>query len=640
MTRPLTAGDRLTPTPGADHAQREVPRSGAEPPRKRRFSPLRWAARALAAALGLVVVAALLAGLVGYGAYRHFAADLPDVAGLRSYAAARDEPRLCRRRPALSELATERRIFVPYRRDSRPGEAGLHLGRGPELLEPPRRRSAGHRARRVHQPRRRSARAAARSAPRRSPSRSRRTCCWTTSCRSPARSRRRSSRMRIEQALQQGADPRAVPERDLSGAAAPTASPPPRSDYFDKSLDELTIAEAAFLAALPKAPNYYDPLRIPGCREGPPRLRDRPDGGGRATSRRRRRPRPRPSRSVPARSSAPTSPRRRFFAEEVRRQLVDRFGADATSRGRPHRCAPASSPRCRRRRQSAARRARATTASGAAGAARRTSRPAGRRWAAAGRRTLRAKPPACCRTGGAASCSRTTDREARWLARAARTTAGGAAAASGRWHCPISPGRVRSGTAAGPAPRRMADSRSPATSCWSSAAAAPHRTRAGGASRRASAAPAPGGRRVPWSRMDPHTGRVLAHVGGFSFEQSQFNRATQAQRQPGSTFKPFVYLTALEQGYHAGQRYPRRADRDRPGPAAAGGRTTTRATSTGRARCGSALEKSLNLMTVRLAQTDRHGEDHRQTPPLPHRGRHAAPTSRPPWAPSRRPCCA
>ena len=48
--------------------------------------------------------------------------------------------------------------------------------------------------------------------------------------------------------------------------------------------------------------------------------------------------------------------------------------------------------------------------------------------------------------------------------------------------------------------------------------------------------------------MDPHTGRVLALSGGFSFQQSQFNRATQALRQSGSAIKPFVFLTAFEQG--------------------------------------------------------------------------------------------
>ncbi len=49
--------------------------------------------------------------------------------------------------------------------------------------------------------------------------------------------------------------------------------------------------------------------------------------------------------------------------------------------------------------------------------------------------------------------------------------------------------------------------------------------------------------------MDPHTGRVLSMVGGFSYGSSQFNRAVQAQRQPGSAFKPIVYAAALDSGY-------------------------------------------------------------------------------------------
>jgi penicillin-binding protein 1A len=49
--------------------------------------------------------------------------------------------------------------------------------------------------------------------------------------------------------------------------------------------------------------------------------------------------------------------------------------------------------------------------------------------------------------------------------------------------------------------------------------------------------------------MDPHTGRVLAMAGGFSNESSQFNRASQALRQPGSAIKPFVYLAAMERGF-------------------------------------------------------------------------------------------
>jgi len=49
--------------------------------------------------------------------------------------------------------------------------------------------------------------------------------------------------------------------------------------------------------------------------------------------------------------------------------------------------------------------------------------------------------------------------------------------------------------------------------------------------------------------MDPFTGRVVALSGGFSFKKSEFNRASQAFRQPGSAFKPFVYALALENGY-------------------------------------------------------------------------------------------
>src|SRR5258707_261177 len=49
--------------------------------------------------------------------------------------------------------------------------------------------------------------------------------------------------------------------------------------------------------------------------------------------------------------------------------------------------------------------------------------------------------------------------------------------------------------------------------------------------------------------LDPKTGHVRAMVGGRNFEESRFNRAVQAHRQPGSAFKPFVYATALEAGY-------------------------------------------------------------------------------------------
>jgi penicillin-binding protein 1A len=104
--------------------------------------------------------------------------------------------------------------------------------------------------------------------------------------------------------------------------------------------------------------------------------------------------------------------------------------------------------------------------------------------------------------------------------------------------------------------------------------------------------------------MDPHTGRVLAVAGGFSFAMSQFDRVIQAKRQPGSSFKPFVYAAALDNGYKPtsiildapieieqgpGQDIwkPENYDKEKSfGP------TTLRV----------GIEKSRNQMTVRLAQ--------------------------------------
>lgn len=104
--------------------------------------------------------------------------------------------------------------------------------------------------------------------------------------------------------------------------------------------------------------------------------------------------------------------------------------------------------------------------------------------------------------------------------------------------------------------------------------------------------------------MDPHTGRVLAVSGGFSFAMSQFDRALQARRQPGSSFKPFVYAAALDNGYKPtsiildepieieqgpGQDIwkPQNYEKDQ-----SHGPTTLRV----------GIEKSRNQMTVRLAQ--------------------------------------
>ena len=103
--------------------------------------------------------------------------------------------------------------------------------------------------------------------------------------------------------------------------------------------------------------------------------------------------------------------------------------------------------------------------------------------------------------------------------------------------------------------------------------------------------------------IDPHTGRVLAMQGGWSFDQSEFNRVTQAWRQPGSAFKPFVYLPALENGFT-----PATLVLDAPfvieqGPGLEKWRPSNYSKEFyGPTPIRVGIEKSRNLMTVRLAE--------------------------------------
>ena len=103
--------------------------------------------------------------------------------------------------------------------------------------------------------------------------------------------------------------------------------------------------------------------------------------------------------------------------------------------------------------------------------------------------------------------------------------------------------------------------------------------------------------------IDPHTGRVLAMQGGFSYAMSEFNRATQAKRQPGSAFKPFVYLTALENGMTPSTLVldsPMEIDQ---GPGLPKWRPANYSEEFyGLTPLRVGLEKSRNVMTVRMAQ--------------------------------------
>ncbi|HHM23929.1 MAG TPA: PBP1A family penicillin-binding protein [Bacteroidetes bacterium] len=107
---------------------------------------------------------------------------------------------------------------------------------------------------------------------------------------------------------------------------------------------------------------------------------------------------------------------------------------------------------------------------------------------------------------------------------------------------------------------------------------------------------------VAFVALDPHNGHILAMIGGRNFEESKFNRAVQAKRQPGSAFKPFIYTAVIDNGYPPtteilnqpvvlflpdGTRWiPRNFDRDQGGP------TTLR----------EALRRSLNLVSARILQ--------------------------------------
>lgn len=96
--------------------------------------------------------------------------------------------------------------------------------------------------------------------------------------------------------------------------------------------------------------------------------------------------------------------------------------------------------------------------------------------------------------------------------------------------------------------------------------------------------------------LDPQTGRVLAMSGGWSGEASQFNRATQALRQPGSSFKPFVYLTAMEKGISPSARFL-----DEPFVLGDWRPNNYEMNFGGPTPLHVALEQSLNLVTVRVA---------------------------------------
>lgn len=359
-------------------------------------------------------------------------------------------------------------------------------------------------------------------------------------------------------------------------------------NYFDKSLDELSVGEAAFLAALPKAPSRYDPSRDAAAAIGRRNYvlgRMHEDGYLDDAALAEARAEPLTLRSRPPTELAQAD----FFTETVRRQLVAKFGEDGFYEGGL--------------------------------SVRTTVQP-----------RLQQIADRALRHGLAAY-----DQRRGWRGPLGRIEAAGAgsdwqAALAGfdpgfelmDWRLAVVlevGGRVAElGFADGTRGELVLDELA-----WARRVGPDGRL--GPAVKRADDVVATGdvvavewlagaeGRAGRWMLrqrpevegavvvLDPHTGRVLALSGGFSYRQSQFDRATQALRQPGSAFKPFVYLAAMEHGYT-----PASIVVDGPieidlGPGVGVWRPknySDRYYGPSTLRLG--LEKSRNLMTIRLAQ--------------------------------------
>jgi len=360
-------------------------------------------------------------------------------------------------------------------------------------------------------------------------------------------------------------------------------------NYFNKSLDELDVAEAAFLAALPKAPSHYNPRNnMAAALDRRNWVIGRMQEDGHITAAEADAARAEPI-LVSGRAQADVVSAD-YFAEEVRRELVQRFGDKSLYEGglsvRTSLDPTLQAIADRTLRDGMQRYDRKWGWRGPV-----TTIDPGEGWAD----RLKAVPPPPGLRQWLLAVARTVDDEGVAIG-LADGTEGRIPFAELKW------ARKSLGdNKLGPQVAKPADVLQPGEVVMVEPVA-----------KDAEGADYPAGsyalRQIPavgaaLVAMDPHTGRVLALVGGWSYQISEFNRATQAQRQPGSSFKPFVYMTALENGFTPStvildapividqgpglpKWQPENYSQDFLGPVTM--------------RLG--IEKSRNLMTVRLAQ--------------------------------------
>jgi penicillin-binding protein 1A len=375
--------------------------------------------------------------------------------------------------------------------------------------------------------------------------------------------------------------------------------------YFNKSLDELTLAEAAFLAALPKAPNNYNPFRFPeAARARRDWVLDRMAEDGAVTMEEARYAKAEPIVPRPARRPE-VVPVGQHFTEEVRRELISRFGLEQTNMGGlvvrtslEAELQAATEKALRDGLMDYDRRR-----GGWRGPVTRIS-AAATEWLPQLEQVQR--PGGMLPDWRLAVVLEVREREARvaWLERPDPRAAAQPRAMAlpfeevSGWARPVArDGRL------GAAPRRMQDVLAAGDVVLVEPLAAPAAAAQGRAPARGERAAL---RQIPAIEgavvaLDPGTGRVLAMAGGWSFERSQFNRATQALRQPGSSFKPFVYLPALEAGIP-----PTAQLEDAPveimTPQGLWRPGNYSGQPQGWVTMRQAMERSLNLVTVRVAQ--------------------------------------